>query len=175
MIPLFLGLSFANLLLLATVFGAGLLVIDSFGKPTWVYSYHLALGFAAGLMTLLAHLGVYTYFMATSRWLQAATEKANLDVNDFAVPAYAAKRRVFPVAMTAIVVTMLTMFAGAAADPTVRPWWPGEVHLTIAALALAANALCALLEYRLIRVQGRRMDNALAILNRTPGLVIEEA
>src|SRR5689334_4317384 len=114
---LFLGLTAANLLLLSMVFGLGLFATDA-GKPTSLYSYHISLAIAAGLMTLLAHLAVYTYFMATSRWLQAATDKANLDPQTYAAPALAGKRRVFPLAMAAIIFTMLTMFAGAGADPT---------------------------------------------------------
>jgi len=172
---LFLGLTAANLLLLSIVFGLGLFATDAADQPTWIYSYHIALAIAAGMMTLLTHLAVYTYFMATSRWLQAATDKANLDPNAYAAPALAAKKRVLPLAMTAIVLTMLTMFAGAGADPTLRRLWPAEVHLAIAALAVAANALCAALEFRLIKAQGRLMDGALAILNNTPGLIIEQA
>jgi hypothetical protein len=175
MLPLFLGLTAANLLLLSTVFAIGLFAVDPANVPTWLYSYHIALAIAAGMMTLLTHIATYTYFMATSRWLQAATEKANLNVNDFAAPAFAAKRRALPVAMTAIVAVMLTMFAGAASDPTVRPWWPGEVHMAVAGVAIAVNVFCAMLEYKLIQSQGKLMDGALAILNRMPGLVIEHA
>jgi hypothetical protein len=165
MIPLFLGLSAANLLLLAIVFGLGLFAVDPAGKATTMYGYHLVMGFAAGLLTALAHLAVYTYFMATSKWLNAAADKAGLDPARYVSPALARKRRVLPVALGAIGVTMLAMFAGAAADPTVRPWWPAEVHLATAALAIAANALGALMEYRLIRDQGALMDLALAVFN----------
>ncbi len=173
--PLFLGLTAANLLLLATVFAIGLFAVDPADKPTGLYSYHIALAIAAGMMTLLTHIAVYTYFMATSRWLQAASEKANLSLDDFAAPAFTAKRRVLSVVMTAIIAVMLTMFAGAAADPTVHPWWPGEVHMAVAGVAIAVNLFCALLEYKLIQSQGKLMDGALAILNRIPGLVIGQA
>ena len=174
MIPLFIGLSAANLLLLSAVFGIGLFTFDAAGKSTQLYSYHIAMGIVAGMTTLLDHLSVYTYFMATSRWLQAATDKANLDPAAFAAPALAAKKRAFPVAMAAVAVTMLTMFAGAGADPTVHPLWPAEVHLTLGALAILVNMLCAALEYKFIRAQGRLMDGALGILNRTPGVVMEQ-
>ena len=50
MIPLFLGLSIANLILLATVFGLGLFATDAQHKTTGVYSYHISLAFASGMM-----------------------------------------------------------------------------------------------------------------------------
>jgi len=172
MIPLFLGLTAANLILLSAVFVIGLMT-PGVEKPTWLYPYHLSLGIAAGLVTLAAHLAVYMYFMATARWLQAATDKANLNPQHFAAPALLGKRRVLPFVMGAIVAVMLTMFAGAGADPTLRPWWPGEVHLIVGAIAIVANALCALVEFKMIKEQGRLMDAALALLNRTPGVVVQ--
>lgn len=175
MTPLFLGLTIANLLLLAIVFGLGFFAIDTQHGATGVYSYHISLAIAAGMMVLLTHLAFYTYFMATSKWLAAASDKANLPMGRYAVPAFAAKRRAMHVAMTAIVLTMLAMFAGAAADPTVRPWWPGEVHMLAAILAITANVFCAWIEFGMIQSQGRLMDGALAELNHTPGVRVEQA
>ena len=65
---------------------------------------------------------------------------------------------------------MLSMFAGAGADPTVKPWWSGQIHLIAAALAMAANLFCALVEYSFICNQRRLMDQALAVLNRPTAL-----
>ena len=175
MIPLFAGLTAANLLVLITVFAFGWFAFGVDGRPTGAYTLHLTLGIFAGLLATLSHLTVYTYFMATSKWLRAATHKGNLDPARFVVPAAAGKRRVLGWVMGAIVLTMVAMFAGAGADPTVAPWWPGEVHLALALLAVAANEVSALAELRLIREQGRLMDEALEILNRTPGLVAERA
>lgn len=165
MIPLFLGLASANLILLLGVFTLGLMVIGGDGRPTSVYPYHLAAGIGTGFMCTLAHLSVYMYFMATTKWLAAATDKAALDPQAFTLPAAAAKRRVFRYVMLAIVSVMVAMFAGAAADPTVRPWWPGEVHLAIAAFAVCTNFVCHALEYRAIRAQGALMDAALRTMN----------
>ncbi len=174
MIPLFLGLSIANLILLATVFGLGLFATDAQHKTTGVYSYHISLAFASGMMVLLTHLAFYTYFMATTKWLAAASDKANFPMDRFAAPAYGAKRRAMRVAMTAILLTMLAMFAGAAADPTVRPWWPGEVHMFAAIVAIVANAFCVWIESDMIKSQRRLMDEALAELNAMPGIHVEQ-
>lgn len=167
MIPLFLGLHAANLLLLGLVFGMGLMVIDPASqRPTWLYHYHLAGGIAAGLMVALAHVSVYTYFMATSKWLQAASEKCGLDAARHVAPALGRKRVALWTAMAAIAVTMLTMFAGAGADRTIRPLWPAEAHLLLGALAIAVNVVCSIAEYRLIKRQGALMDETLEVVNR---------
>lgn len=166
MVSLFLGLSAANMLLMSVVFVLGLNVTDAVGQPSGAYPLHLALGLGAGLMVVVAHLSVFMYFMATTRWLEAATSKAGLAVSAVAQPAEANKRRVFPVVMTPIVLTMLAMFAGAGADPTVQPWWPAEVHLAAAVVAWAANLLAHVLEWGRLRAQGALMDLALRTINR---------
>lgn len=166
MLPLFLGLTAANLLLLTAVFILGLFVIDHAGELTPGYDWHLPLGVAAGLMTVFTHVAIYMYHMATARWLEAATDKAGRSISRWVQPALARKRRVFFLMMSAIGVTMLAMFSGALVDPTVRPLLPGEIHLAAGVLAIAVNASCAISEYRHIRAQGVLMDDALAVLNQ---------
>lgn len=167
MFPLFLGLTAANLVLLVTVFVMGLFVVDHTQTPTRGYDWHLPLGIAAGLMAVLTHVAVYMYHMATARWLEAATDKAGVPVSRWVTPALARKRKVFFVMIGTIGATMLTMFSGPLVDPTMNPLMPGEVHLLIGALAIAANVGAALSEARHIRRQGLLMDDALAVLNQT--------
>lgn len=168
MIPLFLGLSAANMILLAFAFGLGLFATDAAGRPTHHYPFHVTMGIAAGLMTCLTHLAVYTYFMATSKWLQAATDKANLGLNRFVTPTIGHKGRCLRASLGAIIVTMVTMFAGAASDPvTPQPWWSGRVHLVMALGALGVNMAAATIQFDLVRNQGRLMDEALGILNQS--------
>jgi hypothetical protein len=174
MTSLFIGMTVANLLLLCTVFGMGLGVIGADGKPTGIYAYHISLAIAAAFVTLGTHTGVFMYFMATCKWLQAATDKAALDVKRFVTPAIENKRRVFACLMAPIVMVMLASFAGAGADRTLSPLWSPTVHLGVAAVAIVVNAFAAMLEFKFIKAQGRLMDDALAILNSHPGVVIEQ-
>jgi len=164
MVPIFLGLTAVNLLLLATVFGLGLFALDDAGAATGAYSYHVLLAIVAGLMATLTHVSIYTYFMATSKWLAAAADKADLAIDTFVTPARQRKRRGFAVVMAAIGLTMIAMFAGAAAD-TIRAM-PDKLHFVLAVIALLANVACALAEYRLIKEQSALMDEALAAVNR---------
>lgn len=169
MISLFLGLSTANILLLLIAFGLGLSATDGQQAPTGLYAFHISMGIASGLMATLTHIAVYTYFMATTKWLGAATDKADLDPQRFVAPAAARKAKALVLVMAAITATMLAMFAGAGGDPTMtNPWWPGGVHLTMGLVALGANVLGAAFEFPLICRQRRSMDEALVILNTTP-------
>lgn len=163
MIPLFLGLTAANLICLTVVFFLGLFVEDATGGRSDLYTYHITLAIGAGLMTALCHVAVFTYFMATTKWLGAATDKAGLDPAVFVQPPARRKSRAFAVAMLAVVVTMLTMFLGAAADTIAA--MPGGVHLASGIAALLVNLACATAEYRLIKQQGALMDDALAAVN----------
>ncbi|MEX2213156.1 MAG: hypothetical protein WD768_03445, partial [Phycisphaeraceae bacterium] len=107
MISLFLGLTIANLALLAAVFVMGLFVVDHAGRVTDMYDWHLPLGIAAGLMTALTHTAVYMYHMATARWLEAASDKIGIDPARWVAPALKRKRKVFFVFMAAIISVMV--------------------------------------------------------------------
>ncbi len=172
MIPTFLGLTIANLLMLSGVFTLGILVRDGEGVLTDWYTYHILFAIAAGLMVVLTHVVTYTYFMATTKWLGAAIDKANLDPARFHTPSMERKRRVFAIIMTAIGVTMATMFAGAAADTV---GFPVMAHFIAGITTLVVNLMCAVAEFQCIREQGKLMDDALAIINANPNLIVESA
>ena len=159
---LFLGLAIANLLLMAGVFLLGLLAAAPDDGPSRWYVWHLSLGIASGLLAALVHVTVYTYFMATSKWLTAASERFSLPPQRFVLPAKTRKRRMFPVIMLPVGLTMLAMFIGAAEDPGVAPLWSMKLHLWAAAIAWCGNLLAAFVEYHAIGEQSRLMDEALA-------------
>ena len=165
MISLFLGLHIANMLILALVFSMGWMAIDPADQPTAIYAYHVAMGIGSGLMATLAHVVVYVYFMATTRWLEAAADKADLDPAQYIQPSLVRKKRVFVIAMGPVAITMLALFTGAGADPSRYPTWPIQIHLIMAGLAIIANLACALLEYRYICEQGSLMAHALGVLS----------
>ncbi len=178
MIPLFLGLQIANLLLLTMVFATGLWFSQAQGGAAAggeLYGFHIGLGIAAGLLCTLAHVATYMYFMATYKWLWAASEKAGLDPDRYVAPAKRRKSQSFPTVMGAIAATMAAMFAGAGADATAGAWWPAEAHLAIGAVAIGVNLLAAARQFQLIRAQQRLMDEALALLNADPHVSVQHA
>lgn len=164
MITLFIGLTAANLLSLTAVFVVGLVLKDGGGEPGSLYSIHITLGIIAGLLCALTHVTIFTYFMATTKWLGAATYKAALDHNQFVANSLQRKKHAFRLVMIAITTTTLTMIGGAGADSAAAPLWPPQVHLLLATVTIAVNFLCALSEYKLIAVQGRQIKEAASIL-----------
>ncbi len=169
MISLFLGLSAANIIMLTIVFGLGMSATDAQGQPTAIFPFHITFAIAAGFMTLLTHTAVYTYFMATTRWLQAACDKAALGTHRFVAPALTRKNRGLVIVMIAIATTIATMFVGAAVDPTMPGTGvPGGVHLAMAVLTILVNLAAAACQFPLIQQQSRLIDDALTHVNNMP-------
>ncbi len=167
MISLFLGLSLANLLLLGLVFALGLATAAAgfSGGTMRLYALHVALGVTAGLMTALAHPDDLHVLYGHGQMARRGHGQGGHGSGTVVDAGLAEQGADLALGASAVILTMLAMFAGAAADPTVRPWSSGQVHLVMAGLAIAGNLICTLGEYRLIRAQGRLMDETLAVLN----------
>ncbi|MAE64854.1 MAG: hypothetical protein CMJ18_11350 [Phycisphaeraceae bacterium] len=165
MARVFAGLAASNVILMIVVFGLGFGAVGADRRPTDVYAVHLTLGILAGLFCALTHVSAFTYFMATSRWLREAAVKGALEEREVVEPALRRKTRALALAMTAIAVTVITMFMGAAVDPAVRLEIPSTVHLALGLLAIVMNLGCAAAEFQLIRVQSEVMDAVAARLN----------
>ena len=168
MFAIALGLSAANIILLAMAFTVGLSALDVESGAMTVYSTHIAIGIACGLMCALTHVAIFTYFMATSKWLQAAVDKGGMQYNDFVAPSLSRKIRVLAAGLVAIGGTLAAMIGGAGCDPTVNILWPAGIHLALAISAIIINIIVALIELRLVSDQVKLIDKALIILNTLP-------
>ncbi len=132
---------------------------------------HLFFGIGTGMLCFAVHVIIFMYFMATSRWIHAASDKANLDEKKYADPSLKNKSKVLAYAMIAIVSMMLTMMAGASADLSVK-LLPPTVHMFIAIFMIATNSYIAMLQYSLIKQQKNMMTTVLDILNNMPNITI---
>jgi hypothetical protein len=97
---------------------------------------HLLLGVAAALAVVFVHSLVVTYFIGTARWCKEVTETYQLD-RQFLHQSTRLKRRSFPWSLSAMLVIVVVISLGAAADPAtgrrnLEPW--GTVHLVAATL-----------------------------------------
>ncbi len=164
MVPLFLGLTLANLVMLAVVAGQGFMWVDD--DAAGIPGIHVLLGVASGFMSVITHVAVYMYHMATSRWLRAATHKLVIDDDRYVTPAFARKRKVMLFVMPTILISMVNLFAGAAADAGSNSGGASRVHLVLALVTIAMNVFAAAGEWICIRGQGRLMDQALSELNQ---------
>jgi integral membrane sensor domain MASE1 len=155
MIPLFIGLTLVNLLGLCTAGALGYASRHGYAVGPW----HILAGAMAALTSCGVHCVVFTYFIATAKWVQHAVSVKHLDPA-LATPTRSFRAQAFPAALLAMASVILTAFVGAAADNYHGRWHAWHHGLAIA--ALATNVLVALVEYRAIDRNARLIDGVLA-------------
>ena len=154
MIPLFLGLSTANLLGLLAAAVVGYVSVDQRDlRP-----YHLLAGVLAAILCVGVHCVVFTYFIATGKWVQHAVTVKSLDPA-LALPTRSFKAMAFPAALGCMTIVFVAACLGAAHDSyrVSRTW-----HHLLALTAIAANLAGAAIEYHAISRNGRLIDEILA-------------
>ena len=153
MIPLFLGITFVNLIALAATWALGYGVHAGHDLGP----YHQLAGVLATLACCATHCIVFTYFMATAKWLRHAITVKQLDPA-LADPTRSFKQQAFPAALLAMCTTFLAAVSGAITfSYRIAPIW----HHSIALIAFATNLLVALIEYRAIARNGQLIDDVL--------------
>ena len=155
MIPLFLGLTLVNLLCLGTATALGYMSLSDGGESKGI---HILAGALGTLVCVGVHCVVFTYFIATAKWVQHAILVKNLDAA-LAGPTRSFKRQAFPAALAAMGIVFATAVLGAARDNYGIPriW-----HHGFAIAALIVNVIVAAVEYRAIVRNGALIDSVLA-------------
>ena len=158
MIPLFLGLTLVNLLCLGTATALGYMSLADAGESKGV---HILAGALGTLVCIGVHCVVFTYFIATAKWIQHAVLVKNLDPA-LAEPTRSFKRQAFPAALMAMAIVFATAILGAARDNYAIPrvW-----HHAFAIATLGVNVIVAAVEYRAIARNGELIDAILAQIN----------
>jgi hypothetical protein len=158
MIPLFLGLTLVNFLCLGTATALGYMSLNNAGESKGM---HILAGALATLVCVGVHCVVFTYFLATAKWVQHAVLVKQLDAS-LAGPTRSFKMQAFPAALLAMAIVFVTAILGAARDNYGIPriW-----HHAFAIGALAVNLAVAAIEYRAIARNGRLIDSILAEIN----------
>ncbi|MBC8107445.1 MAG: hypothetical protein H7Z14_12700 [Anaerolineae bacterium] len=160
MTSLFLVATGMNLLaLIATmILGYGV----SNGKP-WSSQHQLA-GVLATIFCCGVHCIVFTYFIATAKWVQHAVTVKHLD-QSLVAPTRSFKAAAFPAALSAMAIVFLAAVLGAATfGYQIRPIY----HHVTAIVGIAINAIVALIEYRAIDKNAKLIDQILATINPAP-------
>jgi hypothetical protein len=153
MLPLFLALTLINLLCLS------LATLLGFIRPGGM---HILTGALATLVCIGVHCVVFTYFIATAKWVQHAIVVKKLD-DRLAAPTRSFKLQAFPAALIAMATTFIAAILGATLDNAMTPrrW-----HFIAALVAVAVNAIVAIIEYRAIARNGRLIDSILEQINQ---------
>ena len=154
MIPLFIGLTLVNLLTFAVAGAIGYLGQRGYDVRGW----HILAGALAGIVSCGVHCFVFTYFVATAKWIQHAVQVKNL-APALVSPTRSFKAQAFPAAMLAIIVSLIAVFSGAARDTHMIS---RAAHHSITIAAFVINIAVAAIEYRAIARNGRLIDTILA-------------
>jgi hypothetical protein len=127
------------------------------------YLIHFVLGLFTAVGTLLVHCLIFTYFLGTGRWVKEVTLAYGLPDEPWHKETRELKRRVFPPALTAMLVTIAAAAAGAGAQLQAWPW---QVHASVATLALLVNLGAFFLEYRTVTANAVVLDGVLREVDR---------
>ena len=161
MIPLFIGLTLVNLLGLCAAGALGYASRAGYFVGPW----HILAGAMAALTCCAVHCVVFTYIVATAKWVQHAVAVKRLDPS-LAAPTRSFKAQAFPAALLAMAAVVLTAFLGAAADNYHGRWhaW----HHAMAVASVVVNVLVAFVEFRAIDRNGRLIDGVLKGIGSAP-------
>jgi hypothetical protein len=166
MTRIFTTLAVLNLLALAASFCAGVLskLHDAVQQPSDpTYIIHFSLGLGTALLTLLVHCLIFTYFLGTGRWVKEVTLAYNLPDAPLHKETRELKRRTFPPALAAMLITIATAAAGAGAQ---LKEWPWPVHATLATLTILVNLWAFRIEYRNVNANSAVLDQVMSEVDR---------
>jgi hypothetical protein len=157
MIPLFLGLTIANLTALLGTIGLGYFAAGSGAGPS-LRGWHMLAGTLAAILCVAVHCIVVTYFVATAKWIRHAVTVKGLDAA-YTLPTRSFRAHAMPAAMGAMAAVFVTAVLGAAVDTRVVT---SEWHHVMALAAVGVNVAAAAVEYAAISRNGKLIDQILA-------------
>lgn len=166
MTRIFTPLAILNTLALLAAFGTGVIskLRESAHNPAdATYMVHFGLGLGTAMLTLFVHCQVFTYFLGTGRWVKEVTLAYALPNEPWHKETRELKRRSYPVALAAMLVTIAAAAAGAGAQLQAWPW---PVHATLATTALAVNLWAFRLEHRHITANTAIIEEVTAEVDR---------
>ena len=126
-----------------------------------VTQWHPLAGIVATIVCVAVHCIVFTYFIATAKWVQHAVVTKRLDA-ELVRPTRSFKMQAFPAALLAMGSVFGAAILGAArVNYDISPLW----HHAAAWGAIAVNVLVAVIEYRAIARNGALVDTVLAAIH----------
>jgi hypothetical protein len=159
---------------LASIDGLALVATFVLGVLSWLhgaarpsadslYLIHFTLGLFSAIGTLLVHCIIFTYFLGTGRWVKEVKIAYSLPDAPLPLLTRELKRKTFPPALAAMLVTIATAAAGAGVQ--LREWpWP--VHGSLAVATLLVNLWAFVIEYRNVRTNGGIIEEVLREVDR---------
>jgi hypothetical protein len=112
-----------------------------------IYLVHFTVGLSTVIGSLLVHCIIFTYFLGTGRWVKEVKLAYRLPDAPLPLLTRELKRRTFPPALAAMLVTIAAAASGAGAQQQL-PQWPWQLHAGLSMAALVVNLWAFRLEYR---------------------------
>ncbi len=169
MTRIFLTVSSVSTLLLVAVFGMGLTIGDpKLAESQSLVSWHLMLALSGLVFAALVHALVLTYFMGTGRWMEDVSKAYQLD-DCWKRECQRLKYGVLPAMSLCLLLLLVTVGFGAAADPASRTgfegWFglsAGSWHLLIATLTVGANFFTNVRQFQALERNGELIQEVVA-------------
>jgi hypothetical protein len=158
-------------LLLAAVDGLAILTTFALGWTSMfrqgltqvddpIYLIHFQLGLYTTMGNLAVHCLIFIYFLGTGRWVKEVAIAYKIPDEPFPKLTRELKRKTFPPALFAMLITIATSAAGAGRQLREWPWY---VHATLAIATLLINAWAFRVEYRNVCINADVIDRVLEI------------
>lgn len=127
------------------------------------YLLHVFLGLVAGTTTLGVHCLIFIYFLGTGRWVKEVAAAYKIPDDPLPKLTRTLKRRSFPAALFAMLITIATTSAGAGVATQAWPW---PVHATLAVVAVTINVWAFFVEYRCVAINAGVIDEVMREVDR---------
>jgi hypothetical protein len=152
-------------LILLVALGAGMLAQAAPTTPTpdQVYLIHFTAGLFTALGALFVHCIIFTYFLGTGRWVKEVGIAYELPDTILPRETRELKRTVFPAALRAMLIVIITVATGAGRR---LEDWPWTVHYALAILTLHINLWAFVVEFRCLSRNAEIIDAVLGEVDR---------
>lgn len=124
---------------------------------------HFLLGLFSAIGCLLVHCLIFTYFLGTGRWVKEVGLAYELPDVPYPRLTRELKRRTFPPALSAMLVSIAAVASGAGQRTDVWPWF---VHGLLATATLIVNVWAFVIEYRNVRINAGVLEAVLIEVDR---------
>lgn len=169
MTRIFLTVASVSTLLMLTVFAIGLNIGDpKLAESQSLVSWHLMLALTGLVFAALVHALVLTYFMGTGRWMEDVSKAYQLD-DQWKQQGQRLKYGVLPSMSLCLLLLLITIGFGAAADPASRMGFEGWLgfsagawHSLIATMTVAVNFFTNVREFRALERNGQLVQEVVA-------------
>jgi hypothetical protein len=146
-------------LIVTSAFGAAARYLET------TYLVHFVLGLFTAILTLLVHCIIFTYFLGTGRWVKEVGLAYKLPDEPLPRLTRELKRRTFPPALAAMLITIAAAAAGAGAQHHLEQW-PWQLHAALAVAALVINCWAFRIEYRNVYTNAAVIEDVLREVDR---------